>query len=349
MRLFLLLFCLTCSVFAHGIDDALLVLKQQDQQWTGTWRTPIKLWEGCDQDKDGQLSRQEILDHWERVTHRGLLLQGQPPVLGQGEILQGPGQLTLPVDFRVPPQTKVQLEYRLYLPKVDNQQCLAVFTSNLGSSSTLLLTEAAPLQSLDLTPASLPAAAGAPEERPSTLAGFFQLGVKHILTGWDHLLFLFTLVIVGGSLWRWVKVITAFSVSHSISLALAVFGVVHLSPEIIEPIIAISITVSAIFSFRGVPTQTLHGGWIVAFAFGLIHGLGFAGVLAEMQLSGRQALVPLVGFNLGVEAGQLLVAALLLPLIRVLSVNEKGTAIRQLLTALAGLMGLYWFAFGTPA
>lgn len=349
MRLLLLFLCLTNSLWAHGIDDALLVLKQEGQQWSGTWRTPIKLWEGCDRDHDGHLSRQEILANWERVLHRGLLLEGQIPVLGEGEILQGPGQLTVPVDFSVPPKTRVELEYHLYLPRVANQQCLAVFTSNLGSSSTLLLTEKSSTQSLDLTPADLPTAAGQEEERPSTLAGFFHLGVKHILTGWDHLLFLFTLVIVGGSLWRWLKVITAFSVSHSISLALAVFGVVHLSPDIIEPIIALSITVSAIFSFRGVPTQTLHGGWIVAFAFGLIHGLGFAGVLAEMQLSGRQALVPLVGFNLGVEAGQLLVAALFLPVIRLLSLNETGTAVRQLLTALAGLMGLYWFAFGTPA
>lgn len=349
MRFLLICLWLTSFAWAHGIDDALLVLKQQPRSWAGSWRTPLKLWEGCDSDKDGQLSRQEIQQNWERVTGKGFLLQDEPPVLGSGEIQQGPGQLTLPVEFPVPPQEQVQLEYRLYLPKVANQQCLAVFTSNLGSSSTLLLTEKSPLQSLNLTPASAPAAASDGEQRPSTLAGFFHLGVKHILTGWDHLLFLFTLVIVGGSIWRWVKVITAFSVSHSISLALAVFGVVHLSPDIIEPIIAISITVSAVFSFRGVPAQKLHGGWILAFVFGLIHGLGFAGVLAELQLSGRQALVPLVGFNLGVEAGQLAVAAVLLPIVRLLSRNDQGTKTRQLLTALAGLMGLYWFAFGTPA
>lgn len=349
MRLLLLCLLLTCSAWGHGIDDALLVLKQQPQSWVGSWRTPVKLWEGCDGDKDGQLSRQEILQNWERVTGKGILLQGQPPVLGSGEIQQGPGQLTVPVEFPVSPQAQVQLEYHLYLPKVADQQCLAVFTSNLGSSSTLLLTEKSPLQSLNLTPVGTPAAASDGEVRPSTLAGFFHLGVKHILTGWDHLLFLFTLVIVGGSIWRWVQVITAFSVSHSVSLALAVFGVVHLSPDIIEPIIALSITVSAVFSFRGVPSQTLHGGWILAFAFGLIHGLGFAGVLAELQLSGRQALVPLVGFNLGVEAGQLAVAAVLLPVIRLLSRNDQGTKTRQLLTGLAGLMGLYWFVFGTPA
>jgi hypothetical protein len=348
MPLLLFFLWLTGLGWAHGIDDALLVLKQDQQHWVGTWRTPLKLWEGCDQDHDGSLSRTEISNHWQRLTQKGILLQGLPPVLSDGAILQGPAQLTVPVEFPVAPQSQVELEYHLFLPRVANQQCLAVFTSNLGSSSTLLLTEQSPRQSLDLTPASLPAA-GHQEERPSTLAGFFHLGVKHILTGWDHLLFLFTLVIVGGSLWRWLQVITAFSISHSLSLALAVFGIVHLSPEIIEPIIALSITVSAVFSFRGVPTQTLHGGWIVAFAFGLIHGLGFAGVLAEMQLSGPQAMVPLVGFNLGVEAGQLLVAIALLPVIRLLSQGKTGTRIRQLLTALAGLMGLYWFAFGTPA
>ena len=349
MRLLVVFFWLTWIARAHGIDDALLVLQQREQAWVGSWRTPLKLWEGCDSDKDGQLSRQEILQHWAQLTGSGLSLQGQAPVLGSGEILQGPAQLTLPIEFRVPPQAEVVLEYHLYLPKVDNQQCLAVFTTNLGSSSTLLLNQKTPVQKLDLTPNRVSVAASQGEERPSTLSGFFQLGVKHILTGWDHLLFLFTLVIVGGSIWRWVKVITAFSVSHSISLALAVFGVVHLSPDIIEPIIALSITVSAIFSFRGVPDQKLHGGWILAFTFGLVHGLGFAGVLAELQLSGRQALVPLIGFNLGVEAGQLAVAAALLPVIRLLSRNQTGSKTRQLLTALAGVMGLYWFVFGTPA
>lgn len=342
MRLLLLVLLLTLCSWAHGIDDAMLVLTQRDGGWTGTWRTPLGLWKGCDSNRDGQYSREEIAQHWEEVCKGFCLLANGPepiePRLGEGEIMQGPAQLTVPVRFELPPCPSLSLEYMLYLPKVENQQCLAVFTDNLGVSSTLLLNPATPRQTLEL---SKPSSTG--EERPSTLGGFFQLGVKHILTGYDHLLFLLTLVIVGGSLWRWVKVITAFSVAHSISLALAVFGVVHLSPDIIEPIIAISITISAIFSFRGVPSQTLHGGWILAFSFGLIHGLGFAGVLAEMQLSGSRALVPLVGFNLGVEAGQLGVAALMLPIIRLLCRNEQGARIRQLLTALAGLMGLYWF------
>ena len=345
MRLMLIILLLSCCAWAHGIDDALLVLNQHEQQWIGTWRTPIRLWEGCDSDRDGKLSRQELQAAWPRVTGTGFTLQGLPPQLSEGEIQQGPAQLIVPVSFAVPPTPSLRLEYRLYLGKVANQQCLAVFTDNLGVSTTLLLSEKSPSQSLELKPAN----PTAEEEQPSTFVGFFKLGVKHILTGYDHLLFLLTLVIVGGSLWRWVKVITAFSVSHSISLALAVFGVVHLAPEVIEPIIAISITVSAIFSFRAVPTQKLSAGWVVAFSFGLIHGLGFAGVLAEMQLSGRRALVPLVGFNLGVEAGQLGVALVLLPVIRALCRNQTGTRIRQVVTALAGLMGLYWFAFGTPA
>jgi len=342
MRLCLLILLLTLSAWAHGIDDAMLVLTQGQGAWAGTWRTPLALWKGCDSNGDGHYSREEIARHWDFVR-KGccLLADGPEPIeaqLGEGEIVQGPAQLTVPVRFELAPCPRLSLDYQLYLPKVENQQCLAVFTDNLGVSSTLLLNEKTPRQTLELNNPS-----ASQEARPSTLAGFFQLGVKHILTGYDHLLFLLTLVIVGGSLWRWVKVITAFSVAHSISLALAVFGVVHLSPDIIEPIIAISITISAIFSFRGVPSQTLHGGWILAFSFGLIHGLGFAGVLAEMQLSGSRALVPLVGFNLGVEAGQLGVAALMLPIIRLLCRNEQGARIRQLLTALAGLMGLYWF------
>ncbi|MFN8611927.1 MAG: HupE/UreJ family protein [Vulcanimicrobiota bacterium] len=344
MRTLLLIWLLSWAARAHGIDDAMLVLSQQDQQWTGTWRTPVRLWLGCDSDGDGLLSRAEVEAAWPRLTGRGFTLQGVAPELGQGQLVQGPGQLVVPICFKVAPAARLTLEYRLYLEQVADQKCLALFTDRSGVSSTLLLSRDSPAQSLEVATTSPDDS----EARPTTLVGFFKLGVKHILTGYDHLLFLLTLVIVGGSLWRWVKVITAFSVSHSISLALAVFGVVQLAPTVIEPIIAISITVSAIFSFRAVPSQKLSAGWVVAFIFGLVHGLGFAGVLAEMQLAGRRALVPLVGFNLGVEAGQLAVALTLLPVIRALCRNQTGTRVRQLTTAVAGLMGLYWFAFGTP-
>ncbi|MBS2034568.1 HupE/UreJ family protein [bacterium] len=335
---------LTWCAWAHGIDDALLTLEQRGQHWSGTWRSPLSLWKGYDQNQDGQLSRQEVEAAWPRVTAEGFSLQGVAVQLGEGGLQQGPAQLLVPIRFEGSVTNRITLDYRIYLKSVPNQKCLAVITSSHGTSGTLLLTPEMPSQSLELTPAQTSSEA----KNPGTLSGFFWLGVEHILTGYDHLLFLLTLVIVGGNLWRWVKVITAFSVSHSISLALAVFGVVHLAPAIIEPLIALSITVSAAFSFRAVPAQKLSGGWLVAFGFGLIHGLGFAGVLAEMQLSGRRALLPLVGFNLGVEAGQLAVALALLPVVRALCRNQKGARVRQLITALAGLMGLYWFAFGTP-
>ena len=347
-RLLLLIWLLSGLSWAHGIDDALIQLSQHDGQWSGVWRAPQVLFAGCDRDRDGIYRRQELEAGWQTLTVGKFFLkdsQGRtiPVLLAEGPILQSPGQLSLPIRFVCPPCPRLDLEYGLYLPGVSNQQCLAIMTGQQGSPRTLLLNPETPHQTSRWepdppTPGSPPAAS-----QQSTFFHFLSLGVEHIWTGYDHLLFLLTLVVAGGSLLRWLQVITAFSVAHSISLALAVFGVLHASPSVVEPTIALSISVAAWVAFPGLAEQKMHHGWQLAFAFGLVHGLGFAGVLAELQLSGRQAIVPLVGFNLGVEFGQLCVALALLPIIRGLCHNRQGTRVRQVATVAAGLMGLFWF------
>ncbi len=147
------------------------------------------------------------------------------------------------------------------------------------------------------------------------LRSFLGLGLKHILMGYDHLLFLFSLLVVSRNLKDTLKVITCFTVAHSITLALATFDVVRLPGRVVEPLIAASIVFVAIENLlrRQVPPSRL---WLV-FGFGLVHGLGFASVLSELGVgtgSGGVA-VPLISFNLGVELGQLLVAIPLVPLL----------------------------------
>jgi hydrogenase/urease accessory protein HupE len=172
---------------------------------------------------------------------------------------------------------------------------------------------------------------------------FTAAGVHHILIGPDHLLFLVGLLLLGGSLRQLVLVVSAFTVAHSITLSLAVLRVVAPPPWLIEPAIALSIV------YVGADNLTVRDGrdmrkWI-AFAFGLIHGFGFASVLREMDLPARALGWSLLSFNLGVEVGQLLVVvpvAATLALIRARS-ERLG---RQL--AFAGSLvviaaGAFWF------
>ena len=144
-------------------------------------------------------------------------------------------------------------------------------------------------------------------------AGFFRLGVEHILTGYDHLLFLVALLLRGGRLVSVLKIITAFTVAHSITLALAVLGLVTIPDRIVEPVIAASIVWVALENLllRTAPSQR----WLVSFLFGLVHGFGFASAIDTLALPRARLALALLGFNLGVEAGQALVVALLLPLL----------------------------------
>ncbi len=157
-----------------------------------------------------------------------------------------------------------------------------------------------------------PAEGGAPERLAgSGLLAFFRLGLEHILTGFDHLLFLLALVLRGGSIGSLLAIVTAFTVAHSITLALAVLNVVSPPAWIVEPVIALSIVYVAaenIFAERAASRR-----WAVSFAFGLVHGFGFAGALLELDLPTAALVGSLLSFNLGVEAGQAMVIAVLLP------------------------------------
>jgi hydrogenase/urease accessory protein HupE len=157
-----------------------------------------------------------------------------------------------------------------------------------------------------------------PPATPPTFGEFLKLGLEHIFTGYDHLVFLFGLLIVGGSLRAAVKIIASFTVAHSITLALATLNLVSLSGKIIEPLIAASIMYVGIENlFR----RDLNLRWMLTFGFGLAHGLGFASALRDLGVgaNGAAVAVPLLSFNLGVELGQLTIAVVGLPIIWKLS------------------------------
>ena len=172
------------------------------------------------------------------------------------------------------------------------------------------------------------------------LRSFLALGVEHIFTGYDHLLFLVGLLLLGRPRLVLFKIVTAFTVAHSITLILAALGVVHVSSHLVEPAIALSIAYVGAENFF---LKSTDRRWIIAFAFGLIYGFGFASILREMGLPQRGLVLSLLSFNGGVELGQMAVVAVALPatlLIRRQSWQRYVVNAASL--AIAG-MGIYWF------
>jgi hydrogenase/urease accessory protein HupE len=145
--------------------------------------------------------------------------------------------------------------------------------------------------------------------RPNMLASSLGEGVQHILTGWDHLCFLLALVVASRGVKSLFWTVTAFTFAHSITLALAALDVLRVPGSWVEPAIALSIAYVAAMNLWW---HKQRAPWSEALGFGLIHGLGFAGLLAELLLDEPQKLRVLVGFNLGVEIGQVAVVAALL-------------------------------------
>ena len=159
------------------------------------------------------------------------------------------------------------------------------------------------------------------EAAPSALEvarTYVVLGVEHILTGIDHLLFVLSLLIITGGGWRLVKTVTAFTISHSITLSAATLGYVHVPQQPVEAVIALSIVFVAaeiVRMHRGITGITASAPWIVALTFGLMHGLGFAGGLSEAGLPAGHIPTALLFFSLGVESGHFLFIAVVLSVI----------------------------------
>jgi hydrogenase/urease accessory protein HupE len=155
-------------------------------------------------------------------------------------------------------------------------------------------------------------------ERQTTLtvaANYTRIGVEHILSGWDHLLFVLGLVLLVGYNRRLLWTVTAFTLGHSVTLALAVLGFVEFPPQPIEAAIALSIYLLAVeLARRNADRRTLMDRmpWIVAGGFGLLHGLGFAGALEQVGLPPDEIPMALLSFNVGIELGQLAFVALVL-------------------------------------
>jgi hypothetical protein len=268
-----------------------------------------------------------------------------------------------------------------------------------GAVLERVLSEAEPSWPLGEPRAGADAAA---EAHGTTLAGYVRLGVDHIATGWDHVAFVVALLLLAGSVREVAGLVTGFTVAHSVTLALAVLGVVRPAPAAVDALVGFSIALVAaengwLLAGRGrgvpwlvtagllllaglraaghgaVPVGALlglalfsfcHFGLLerverparlrvaVAFAFGLVHGFGFAGVLSQMALPAERLVPALFGFNIGVELGQLAIVLLAWPLLHALAQLRGGRphdALAQVGSAAICGLGVFWFvtrAFG---
>ena len=245
------------------------------------------------------------------------------------------------------PPHELRIDYRLLADVDPSHRGLLAITA-WGGTQTGVLTPGRGIQVFAL-------------DHPSQLRAFaeyLRIGLWHIWSGIDHLLFLLSLLLPAvlrrrDGQWEAVpiarpafvnilKVVTAFTLAHSITLSLAAFDIVHLPSRLTESIIAASIIVAAL---NNIFPKITEGRWRIAFAFGLLHGFGFASVLAEMGLPAGARLVSLVAFNLGVEAGQLAVVLAVMPLAySVRGTNfYRRTVMRWGSSAIAAL-ALVWLA-----
>ncbi len=241
--------------------------------------------------------------------------------------------------------TQLTLDYRL-LEGIDPSHRGLLTVSAWGSTQTAVLGGSPATRVLDL-------------DRPSdwrAFAEYLRTGVRHIWSGIDHLLFLLSLLLPAvlrrrdhqwdavplakPALLNILKVVTAFTLAHSITLSLAAFDVVRLPSRLTESVIAASIIVAAL---NNIAPQVTEGRWRIAFAFGLLHGFGFASVLADMGLPPGARVICLVAFNLGVELGQLAVVAVVMPVAYAIRATTfyRRTVVQWGSSAIAGL-ALVW-------
>ncbi len=239
-----------------------------------------------------------------------------------------PGRLAL--SLPVLDQLKAGHRHLAQLARVDGE----VFAD-------LVLHRRAATASVEL-PADAMAAMGPRTPSAPSVRAYFEIGVEHILIGTDHLVFLLGLVVVGGRLRSLIAVVTAFTIGHSLSLALATLGVWRPDPAFVEPAIALSIAYVGVENFL---VTDAAGRWRITLPFGFIHGFGFAGVLAEIGVPDEAVGAALLLFNLGVEAGQLLVLAVVLPLLAWLGARPAYQRARgpRWISAAIVVAGLFWF------
>ena len=350
------------SSFAHKASDAYLQLEVGDKTLAVRWDIALRDLDAAlalDGNDDGLLTWSELKSAWPRIegyaTPR-LAIDGCPLRVtshalerrndGVYAVLFLGGDCVLPA--------APTIHYAL-LREVDPTHRGIAKTVRAGQAPELRMLEPVAPTMAAVTPLAGASSAAAPASTRAN-AGFIHEGMTHILTGWDHVLFLLCLLLpsvmqrtsqgwrpvdrLGEAIWPVVGIVSAFTVAHSITLALAAMKIITLSPAFIEPAIAVTIILAALDNVWPIfPVRRV----VVTFCFGLVHGFGFAGVLAELNLPPTAFAWALLQFNVGLELGQLLIVVGLTALLFLLRQRPRYRAVVIGGGSLAAmLVGLLW-------
>jgi HupE/UreJ protein len=331
----------------HWADLAVAEIAIGERQVDATLTFPTGLVRYADADRDGTLSATEVDAHRERLTHDlsgrvrvtdgvhpgALAITYMPaPATMQNLRIETGSHSALRLTYTWPARIKTaNLHYGFFETGISTASCLATILQN-GRVRSVVFTP----ENRDLA---------VPTEGTSVLTqvkSFVVLGIEHILTGYDHVLFLLSLLMLGGGLGYLMKTVSAFTIAHSITLSLAVLGAVRLPGQWVESAIALSIVYVAIENFWR-KEAALGRRWLVTFGFGLVHGLGFASILAEFAIQRRDLAVALASFNAGVEIGQVAIVAVAFVILQMLRRWPAEIWVRRLVSAGAAAAGLVWF------
>ena len=319
---FLLTFLVSQGGVAHPMDEWFVNLQVQDgRHLTGVFRVPA--------DQAGALAEDPILFLADKQLFE---------VDWKQEGLDKDGRMKLSVAGSTS-QPFEQLTIRIPTDLLDeNQSLIGFLQTNSQEPTTLLIPPAGEGTFSVISTRSAP-----------SIRDFMRLGLSHIVEGYDHLLFLFCLLIAGGTFRHFLVVVTAFTLGHSVTLAASVLGYISLPSSVTETIIAFSIVLAAVMNFWWLDAETdeessrsMISRGLLAGGFGFIHGLGFAGILKEIGIEGSGVAAPLLGFNLGVEIGQLTIVSLFFPILWMIRKWSQRVVFLKGCSVLAALVGMYW-------
>jgi len=355
----------TGAASAHLASDSYLNIELENGRIVGRWDIALRDLDvvvGLDANADGSITWGELRAKWREIddyafNHLTLSRAGGSCLLRPAEPMvdyhAGNAYAVLPFAAECPSASgQLTIGYRL-LFEVDPTHRGLLTISEGGTVKTDILTPEHASVVLDLAAQTL----------ADEAVRFVLFGYDHILLGYDHLLFVAVLLVVaplrrgsggGTGISPWVpidglgrvaietaKILTAFTIAHAITLTLAVLGLINLPSRLVDPAIAATIMLAAIDNIRPILPQLR---WHVAFGFGLIHGLAFASALGPMRLPPFRLALGLGGFNIGVELGQITLAALLVPTAFML---RGEAAFRGIVTPAVSvgalLLALLWF------
>ncbi len=330
-------------VAAHWADLSVAEIVVQDKAVLMTLTFPTGLVDFADRDRNGQLSTNEVRQSSSALESFFARIQmktasGQAGKLHLNPIVQPNSPAT--VSDTTTTHSTVQLTYHwaepiqglaihydLFLPGASTAQCLATVVEHNQTQSVVFT----PAQK-DLTLSQ--------GLRLQSVPNFVLLGVEHIFTGYDHILFLISLLLLGDGFRNLVKIVTAFTIAHSITLTLAVLNLVTAPPAFIESAIAFSIVYVAA---ENLWRKEVKNRWLMTFGFGLVHGLGFARILQEMNLSGSDLALSLVSFNLGVELGQIGIVTLVFFILQWLQQFQWHQKLQRVASGFIIAIASIWF------